>query len=153
MKISIYPYLILTWCLFMLVGCLSYEDVEIVRVVDTNVKSFSAQGAEVEVTLQISNPNNYKITISNFDLDIFLNDSKLGKAIVSKNIVLPKKSNEQHTITIKLKGKNLTAAAMPAMLSAAMGGRIKLSAKGTVKAKAKMISKKVPIEFSENISL
>jgi hypothetical protein len=39
------------------------------------------------------------------------------------------------------------------MLSAAMGGRMQLTAKGTIKAKAKMISKKVPIDFTENISL
>ncbi len=137
----------------MLAGCLSYEDVQIVRVVNTDVKSFSAQGAEVVVTLQISNPNNYKITISNFNLDIFLNGAKLGKADITNKIVLPKKSNEVHSITMKLKKKGLAATAMPAMLSAAMGGRMQLRAKGTIKAKAKMISKKVPIDFTENISL
>lgn len=153
MKLSVYPYLILICFLYMLAGCLSYEEVKVVRVVNTDVKKFSMEGAEVELTLQISNPNNYKITISNFNLNIFLNGTKLGKADVANRVVLPKNSNQNHSITMKLKKGGLSAAAMPAMMSAAMGGRMQLTAKGTIKAKAKMISKKVPIDFTENISL
>jgi len=153
LKQGSYPLIILSMCLSFLVGCLSYEEVRVVRVVNTDVKSFSMEGAEVVITLQISNPNNYKITISNFDLDILLNGTKLGKVDVANRIILPKKSNEAHSITMKLKKKDLATTAIPTMLSAAMGGRMQLTAKGTIKAKAKMISKKVPIDFTENISL
>lgn len=153
MRSIIFSYLILTLVLSVLVGCLSYEEVKVVRVVGTDVKSFSMEGAEVDITLQISNPNNYKITISNFNLDIFINGTKIGKADVASRVVLAKNSNENHTINMKLKKGGLSAGAMPALLSAAMGGRMQLRAKGTIKAKAKMISKKVPIDFTENISL
>ena len=79
--------------------------------------------------------------------------NKLGKADVANRVVLPKNSNENHTINLKLKKGGLSAAAMPAIISAAMGGRMQLRAKGTIKAKAKMLSKKVPVDFTENISL
>jgi len=109
-------------CLSFLVGCLSYEEVRVVRVVNTDVKSFSMEGAEVVITLQISNPNNYKITISNFDLDILLNGTKLGKVDVANRIILPKKSNEAHSITMKLKKKDLATTAIPTMLKMEMTG-------------------------------
>jgi len=133
-------------------SCLSYEEVTLTKVVDTKVKSFTAEKVEMEISLQINNPNNYKITITNTDLDIMLNGTALGKAIVDQRIVIPKKSNNVHTFTVKLKNKDLASKAMPAMLGAALGGSMRMTVKGTIKAKAKMISKKVPIEFTENLS-
>ncbi|MFH1322098.1 MAG: LEA type 2 family protein [Bacteroidota bacterium] len=136
----------------LITSCLSYEDVKITRVVSTDVKKFSSETVEVEVVLQINNPNNYKISITNSNLDVFLNNSEIGKATIKEKIVIPGKSNEVHRFTLKLKNMDLKAGTMPAILSAALGGGMRLTVKGYIKVKAKMISKKVPLKFSENIS-
>ena len=135
----------------LITSCFSYEEVEITKIVSTEVKSFSSESVEVEIVLQINNPNNYKISITNSDLDLFLNGSEMGKAIIKEKIVIPKKSNEVHRFTIKLNNKDLAANTMPFILSAVLGRPMRLTVKGYIKAKAKMISKKIPIEFTENI--
>jgi len=135
----------------LLVSCMTYEDVEITRVVSTDIKKFSAKGIEVAVALQIKNPNNYKISITEADLNVFLNNNEIGKAVIKENIVIPKNSNDVHNFTITLKNADLKASAMGTMLGAALGGSMRLTVKGYIKAKAKMISKKVPVEFTENL--
>ena len=137
----------------LLTSCISYEDVEITRVVSTDVKKYSSESMEVEIVLQINNPNDYKISITNSDLDLFLNNSEIGKATIKGKIVIPKKSNEGHRFTVKLNNKDLAAKTMPVILSAALGGSVKLKVNGYIKVRAKMIGKKVPVEFTENISL
>jgi len=135
----------------LITSCFSYEDVEITRIVSTDVKSFSSESVEVEILLQINNPNNYKISITNSDLNLFLNGSEIGKTIIKEKIVIPKKSNEVHRFTVKLNNKDLTANALPFILSAALGRSMRLTVNGYIKVKAKMISKKIPIELTKNI--
>ena len=135
----------------LITSCISYEDVEITKIISTDVKSFSSESVEVEIVLQISNPNNYKISITNSDLNLFLNGSEMGKAIIKEKIVIPKQSNEVHRFTVKLNNKDLAANTLPFILSAALGIPMRLTVKGYIKAKAKMISKKIPIEFTKNI--
>ena len=142
------------YCIAMTVlitSCISYEDVEITKIISTDVKSFSSESVEVEIVLQINNPNNYKISITNSDLNLFLNGSEMGKAIIKEKIVIPKQSNEVHRFTVKLNNKDLAANTLPFILSAALGIPMRLTVKGYIKAKAKMISKKIPIEFTKNI--
>ena len=54
-----------------LTSCLTYEEVEFVGVKNVDVESFSMKEAVIKVTVQVKNPNKYKIKITNSDLDLY----------------------------------------------------------------------------------
>ena len=122
------------------------------KFVGVDVKEMSAAGVTVDVHVQISNPNNYKISVVKTNLNAELNGADLGKPKMKGNLVLPKNSNEVHTITIQMKGSQLKAA-LPSMLSMALGGQPTMRIHGTITAKAKMLRKKVDVDFTDKIAL
>jgi len=138
--------------LLVISSCLTYEEVKIVRFVGVDVKKMSAAGVEVDVKVQISNPNSYKISVVKTNLNVSLNGKDLGKAHVKNKLVLPKNSNEVHTITIQLKGSQLKAA-LPSIIAGAMGASMKMRLKGTITARARMLRKKIDVDYSDSISL
>ncbi|MBL4656375.1 MAG: hypothetical protein JKX73_00115 [Flavobacteriales bacterium] len=138
--------------LLVISSCLSYKEVKVVKFVGVDVKEMSAAGVTVDVHVQISNPNNYKISVVKTNLNAVLNGADLGKPKMKGNLVLPKNSNEVHTITIQMKGSQLKAA-LPSMLSMALGGQPTMRIHGTITAKAKMLRKKVDVDFTDKIAL
>ena len=144
--------LFITPLLFVLSSCLSYEEVKIVKFAGVEVKKMSAEGITVEVKIQINNPNNYKISIVNTNLMVSLNGADLGKAKMKGNLVLPKNSNEVHSITVTIKGSQLKAA-MPTMLLGALGGGMQMNIKGTITARAKMLRKKIDVDLTDSVKL
>ncbi len=138
--------------LLVISSCLSYEEVKIVKFAGVDVKEMSAAGITVDVQVQISNPNDYKISVVKTKLYVELNGKDLGKANMKGNLVLPKNSNEVHTITIQMKGSQLKAA-LPSMISMALGGQPKMRIHGTITARAKMLRKKIDVDFTDKIAL
>ena len=132
-------------------SCLTYEEVEFVGVKDVDVESFSMKEAVVKVTVQVKNPNKYKIKITNSDLDLFLNGNDLGKAVIQEKIILEKQSNDSHTFTVKTNiGK--AAGALGGLLLG-IGRAPELHVKGTIKAKAFGIGKNFPVDVKERVSM
>ena len=145
-------WLLIAPLLLVISSCLSYEEVKLVRFAGVDVKEMSAAGITVDINVQVNNPNNYKISIVRTNLMVSLNGKDLGKAHIKGNLVIPKKSNEVHKITVQLKGSQLKAA-LPSMLSMALGGRMKMRIMGSITAKARMLRKKIDVDFSDSVSL
>jgi LEA14-like dessication related protein len=144
--------LIISPILLVIFGCLSYEEVTVVEVADVEFKEMSADGITVDIHAQISNPNNYKISVVKTNLMLLLNGANLGKAHVKNNLVLPKHSDDVHKITVNIKGSQLKAA-LPSILLSALGGEIKMRIKGTITARARMLRKKIEVDFTESAAL
>lgn len=136
-------------CIFS--SCLTFQEVEIIEVVDLNLRELSLQGMVVDIELRVKNPNNYKISVVKDDLYISLNNKDMGKAKIAGDLVFQKHSNDVHKITAKLNSRQLLSA-MPLLLSAALGKAIKLEVKGSITAKAKLFRKKINVQFTEKIS-
>jgi len=139
--------------LLSLSSCMEYEEVRMVKVVDFGVKNLSTKGVVFQVSMQIKNPNDYKIGIVGSDLDLYIKDEKVGKVTLKDKIFLPKNSNKIHHFVFETDYTNLTTD--PAsILGMVMGGaQLEIQVKGFIKAKAKGVSKKFPVEFKEKVAL
>lgn len=147
-------FLILSALLIMATtSCFQYKEVEMEGVEDVRIKNLSAKGVEIEVDMKIKNPNNYKISIVDSDLDIYLKKKKMGNAIIQNKIVLPKKSSKVHTIMIKGDLKGMDLASLLGLVGIFGGGSLDVQMKGFIKAKAKGIAKKFPVDVTEKVSL
>jgi len=146
-------YSVLFLLLIQLSSCLKYEEVKMVKVVNVEMKNVSPKGMDIDVAMQIDNPNTYAISIVDSDLQFFVEGKKVGVATIKDNVKLNKKSNEVYHFTIQSKFGNIGAEALPLAMSLLSKSSIKVQLKGDVKAKAKGIGKRFPVDFTENVKL
>lgn len=136
-----------------LFGCLEYKEVQVKKVQRVGIKTFSITEVSFFVDMQIENPNNYKISITDADLDLYIKDQKFGKAVLQNNVVLPKKSNEVHQIIISSPLKDAVSGAIPLVIGMLGKRSVPIQVKGEIKGKVKGIGKKIPVDFKENVVL
>lgn len=134
-------------------SCVDYKDVEIVGIKDIKVEKIDQSGVKATISLQVKNPNNYKISVVGSDLDLYVNGNKLGKAELKDKIKLKKNSNDVHVFRVESNFKDAGMALLPSLLTAITKGSVQLKIKGTIKGKAFLVCKKIPVEFSENVRL
>lgn len=132
-------------------GCFRYDDVELRDIANVQVMKFDAQGIAVRVDAMIHNPNNYKIQVSDPDVDLFLNDKFIGKGLLDSTLVLDRRSTRLYSIPLHadLQGGSL----LVLLLSGGLNTEMKLGVKGTVRAGSGAVSKRFPFEMEEMIDL
>ncbi|MBS1569409.1 MAG: LEA type 2 family protein [Bacteroidetes bacterium] len=137
----------------LLAGCMSYSDVEFKGVQGARITRLDASGIAATVMVQVHNPNNYRITVTDPDMDLFLNGQAVGKATLDSAIVLERNSDRTYAIPLHAtlaKGQNNL---LPVLMGAALTGSVKLGVKGTVVGKAKMMGKRFPFEMEQQLDL
>jgi LEA14-like dessication related protein len=143
-------YGLLLLLILTLQGCRLYRDVEFKGVKDTRFTSFNANGVSCEFDVELYNPNPYKITLMQSEVDLFLEGTRLGKVQLPSLAVL----NGEENMRLKL-----TCTAEPSSIPKLVGGAIGLvfkkelviEGKGAVTAKAFLVTKTVPVEFTQRI--
>lgn len=138
---------------FSLFSCFKYEDVQILDVTNIRILNLTTKKIEVGVDMHIVNPNNYKISITDSDLELIIKNKKIGTAKIKEKIELPKKSDQIHHISIITDTKDIVSGAIPVLLSLMFDDSIELQVKGEIRAKAKSISKNFPVDFKERVKL
>lgn len=136
-----------------LTSCFKYEDVQIIKVSNLRLNNLSAKKIEIGVDIQIVNPNNFKISIVDSDLELFIKSKKIGTAHIIDKIELPKKSDQIYKIAIVTDLKDMLSGAIPVILGVLFEESIELQVKGEIRAKAKSISKSFPVDFKERVRL
>lgn len=136
-----------------LTSCFKYEDVVMKEVTNVSVNSFSANNIEIKVDMRIINPNNYKISIVDSDLELFVKNKKVGTSKIKDNIDLPKNSDETHQIVVKTTVEDMIGTAIPVILNVLFEDSVDLQVKGEIKAQAKSLSKSFPVDFKERVKL
>lgn len=136
----------------LLTGCLSYREVSFKGITDMDVSRFDNGGVAARVMVTLDNPNNFRIHVIDPDVDLFLNDVFIGKATLDSNLVLEKRTTKDYAVPLHASFDGHGAQAMGAMLSAALSGKAKLKAKGTVTGKAFLIRKRFPFEEEHDLN-
>ncbi len=134
-------------------GCFQYKNVEILGVSKLSIKEISTKAIDVEVEIQINNPNRFDISLDDAELVLFIKGKKIGIATIKEKIVLPKKSNDIHRFTIQTNVKDISSETIPLLLGLLTKSTIEFGVQGNINAKAKGVNKKVPIDFKNNIKL
>ncbi len=134
-------------------SCFSYKEVEVKNIQSVKIEKMNKDGIDVRVSVLVNNPNNYKISIVNSNLNLFLSGKELGKAVIKEKVSLPKKSEVVKSFVIHTNFKQLAGGAWNTMLGLVFQSKVKLRVKGSLKARAFMLGKKFPVDFSENVRL
>ncbi len=135
----------------LLISCSGYEDVILHDVKDIEVTRFDGKGVALRVQAEIENPNGFRISAVDPDVDLFLNGTLIGKGLLDSAIVLEKRSTKIYSIPMHAEFKG--GSAMMLLLAGALAGEMEFSAKGTIAGKAGFIRKRFPFELTETIDL
>lgn len=132
-------------------GCTVFREVEMVGVQDIRVKEFSSSGIRLEADMQLRNPNGYKVKMTRADLDLSANRKYVGKVVLDKTLVLPRKFDGIHTIHFSVAQEKLSLEFIAQMFMIGLAGQADLEIEGHVRGKGMGISKKVPVKHREMV--
>ena len=138
--------------LLAVTACVDYKEVEFISLENAELNKISPNGIEADLWVKIKNPNDYKIKVETKDLTFSINGKEIGKAKLAKQLELNKEGTEVYKtgIIVSLPADGNIDLGMTMLMS---GGKITLGLKGEIIGKAKGISKTVPIDFTESVSI
>lgn len=145
-------YFLLFLCSIFACGCIDVKPVKVGDIEGIKINEMTKTSVTLELMIPIENPNNFKFKITDVDLDISLNGTKLGKVREIKKITVPANSSEVHSFCVEVEFSKILAGSLD-LLSTLMKKKADLDLKGTIKAKAFMISKKIDINVSKPVDL
>lgn len=132
-------------------SCSPYREVELTDITAVEVLALDPRAVALRVDARIDNPNGFTIAVEEPDVDLFINDKFIGKAVLDSTLVLDRKAARVYPVYLraKLEGGPL----LMMLLSGALNGEMKLGAKGTVAGRSGAIKRRFPFEVEETIDL
>jgi len=138
--------------LLLLSGCMRYNEVKLLGVQGAQLTRLDGKGLSVIVLAEVSNPNKYKISLSDPDVDLYLNDRLVGKAMLDSTVVLAANTTRTYRVPLHTDFSQ-DANLLPMLLGGALSGSMKVGAKGSIVAKARLLHKRFPFEAEQQIDL
>ena len=131
-------------------SCKLYQEVEIKEVSKVEFKEFKSTQMMLDVYMVLDNPNWYKITLTDSQIDVFLEGKKMGTLVLTQPIVIPKKSNSAQVITVKSDMKDIDGL-LGNIFTLMFKDEFEVSGKGNITGKGFLITKKVDVNFKQTI--
>lgn len=136
----------------LLTGC-EIKPVEIGNIEGAKLIELTGKHVSLEISIPVKNPNNFAFKIKDINMDIKLNDTKVGKVKKVDKIVVPANSNDVHNFLIEVEFSELLTGAL-SLFSSLMKGKVKIGLKGHFKVGAFMIlTKKIEIDEERVVNL
>ncbi len=135
-----------------LISCGIYEDLSLIGRPDVEIKGINDGYIELDLLLEIDNPNTQSFTVKDASFEISLNDQVIGHSTMSEKTKIKANSRDQYAfpMRIKLDGKDLS---LGLLLGSIFQSRINLKIEGDIKAGTFFYNQRFPVEFEEKISL
>ncbi len=124
----------------------NYKDIEIKDIKDVKLGKTNSKEINLNVLVEINNPNNYKIKISKFDFDIKINGQSFELYEDNADIKIPENFSGTIPVSITLTkyGHGIFSLQSLLIIGKIIAKRsVNLEAEGFVKAKIFLISKKI----------
>ena len=137
--------------LLALASC-SYEPVELVQVQSIDVKRIDTDSISLNVEVVLDNPNNYKITLTEPDLALFINESQIGKAVFYNDLVLAKDTVMTYSVPVAAGFNGQYTSILLNSLGGILGGKMVVRGEGSVQGRAGLFKRRFPFSFEEDLS-
>jgi LEA14-like dessication related protein len=133
-----------------LCSCGNFSEVIIGEISGVTIKGFEENALIVQLQLPVKNPTLHKITITDLDTKLFMNEQYLGKLNTKDPIVIRSKSSEVKEILLVVRFSNFLGAAIN-MMNIQKGQKVKFRLEGEIHARSMLISKTIPINESHEV--
>lgn len=129
------------------------DDIEIGDIKNVKLEGIKSDHISLNITVPISNPNNFKILIRKYNLIVKINNQEFKLVETKKNIKIPKKFNGTISFPIKLKSNKVFSIKTIANLYKLFSSKkAEIKVIGTIKVRVLMIPKKININEKSTVN-
>jgi LEA14-like dessication related protein len=137
--------------LLLLVGCAAPKELEFKGISKFTVnRDNDAQALQIQLVAAIFNPNKFKIKVLDYQLDLYINGAKVGKAESAQNRLLAKKAESQVPFSVKTSLGGLLSGA-GAVLMGLGAPTLDVRIVGAVRARAYGVAKRFPVDITHAV--
>ena len=148
-----YVFIFFAFCSILFSSCGDFQEVTFSGIENVKIITLSQQGAEVEITARIKNPNKESFTVYPADLDVMLGGINAGKAHMSGRVKIKGRSEEAYTFKIKSDFSKLSFSDLPKLISMASSKNVKIGLKGNLRVGKLFVKKSYPVEMNQSVPL
>lgn len=152
MALSIRVLGMLGLCALLFSGC-EFKEIELNSVEQFNITSVNSGKMEGVLTVELTNPNIFPVTVKSGELDIFANRSKLGTAVLNKAFKISGNSTARYDIELTGTFGNLLSAGISGLAGMLTGKDPELQVKGTFEAGNFIYTKTIPVDVTSRVPL
>ncbi len=138
--------------LFLGLGCIN-KPIKIGEIKSIKLLNLDLPEIDLEPTIEIENPNLLPITVSDFDLEIWLNGTYLGVLKAKENIKIKSKYKGTITVPVKAVYKGNILRSFGLILNLFQNDKVQYKIKGFVKGKVLSIGKKIKVDQTGSTQL
>lgn len=128
------------------------NEVEIKRFEGIKFKNIDENKANLELMIPVVNPNKFGFTIADIRLDLAINGKEMGSVKKTTKLRIPAKSNQTYPVGIEI-NINKAVGNISSLTASLLKNKIGIKAKGYVKVRKFIFTKKIPVDQNENIKL
>jgi LEA14-like dessication related protein len=133
-----------------LAGC-QLEAPELKNIEQIGIDEVGKSSVKITLWASIDNPNNYGFTVTEADLDVYINSTRIGKVVLDKNVKIKANRIETYPVELSAGATNLIAGAIQGGIQTLLKGKVNLRVKGNVKARRFLFSKKFPVDYQAEV--
>ncbi len=139
--------------IFLLSSCGNFQEVTFNGIQLLKIVKLSQQGAEVEITTQINNPNTIALTIYPTNLDVTLGGLNAGEMHLTECIRIKAKSKHIYTFTVKSDFSKISERDLPKLITMALSRNVTVGLKGNINVGKLFVKRKFPVDFMQNVPI
>jgi LEA14-like dessication related protein len=124
-------------------ACHAPKDLIYVGVQNFNIGKAGLKQTVLSMDVQLYNPNNYRLKLKHADMDLFINNNRLGKINLNGKIPVPHLDTFLLPVTLDVD----IAHALPNMLQLAFNSEVNVKLSGSVRAGRHGIFITVPVSY------
>ncbi|MGQ9846925.1 MAG: LEA type 2 family protein [Bacteroidales bacterium] len=128
------------------------NEVEVKRFESVKFNNIGENKVNLELMIPVVNPNKFGFTIADIRLDLAINGKEIGSVKKTTKLRIPAKSNQTYPVGIEL---NIDKAVgnISSLSASLLKNRIGIKAKGYIKARKFIFTKKIPVDQNENVKI
>ena len=138
---------------FWLVGCNLIQPLEVSSVEGLEKIAIGRDGLEGAFTVVFNNPNAFPIQAKGADVDVYINDQKVGRVSLPEAQVIPRGLGGELALTFETERGALRQIIEANLMNFLLGEEVKLAVKGNVKGSAFGVGLSVPVEAEQNLKI
>ena len=131
-------------------SCKVYEEVKVSDVQNVVIGDMSSEGVEAQIYFEIENPNWYKMTLKESNIEVYVEGKYFGLIDQFDEIIIPKHSKTTQVLRVKASSKALNDL-MGNAIKLFFQNELKLEARGYVVGKALLVNKKIDVKVVESV--
>ncbi len=143
-------------CLLALLStwaCSRPEEPELVKMKNLKVEEFTEDIVNISGAAVLYNPNNFKITVKEIDIEVRVNDQAVGKAKQIGEVMVPARSEFEVPMNASFAPEEVYDNLLSGIISYIMKGEFDVYYQGVIKIKVSGIVFRVPVDHKAKVKI